>query len=103
VLSVTLRNFFLENFFHYILICASLTKKKSIYIKTSLNVELKKYYITITDVNFFFNIPESLYKFNESISIVFEFDNLTSEEVELFLSSFPDFYFNPNLKRKLTK
>ena len=83
--------------------CTSLTKKKSIYIKTSLNVELKKYYITITDVNFFFNIPESLYKFNESISIVFEFDNLTSEEVELFLSSFSDFYFNPNLKRKLTK
>jgi len=99
VLSVTLRNFFLENFFHYILICANLTKKKSIYINTNLNLELKKYYITITDVNFFFNIPEFLYKFSESVSIVFEFDNLNSEEVQLFISSFSDFYFNSNLKK----
>lgn len=72
LLVVTLRKNYLNNFFYYILISMSLLKKKSISAKFSFDDNNNLLYITIHDLNFFFNIPEYLYKFSESVSIGFK-------------------------------
>lgn len=90
LLIVTLRKSYLNNLFYYILISLSLLKKKSISAKFSFDDKNNLFFITIHDLNFFFNIPEYLYKFSEPISICFKMSDFDLKPSVYFFSAFSE-------------
>lgn len=91
VILSTLRKRNLINFFDYLLTAyfGILKLKLS---STKVSILPKSFSFSIQDINFFYNVPNFLYNFHETINVQFFMNLSNRRDIKLFLSNYPAIY-----------